>query len=273
MEGWQEDFVQVHGLRLHVIRTGSGGKPALLLLHGLTDNGRYWSRTATALEDMYDVVMLDQRGHGLSDQPVSGYSDADMAVDAAAVIQALDLAPAAVLGHSMGGAVTIVLAGTHPALMSPALLLDPALIHASNTDAEHYRQRRQAWYKRNLEAKKFAEEELARRCLTQHPAWDPEDCRYWAESNLEVYPEAIVQFTVQHPWQDTLPQMQCPTLLIHGEKARGSIIGEALAADIMRHAPHVKAAPIAKAGHSPQRDQFPAYIAAVRAFLSEPPRD
>jgi pimeloyl-ACP methyl ester carboxylesterase len=273
MEGWKEDVIQVHGLRLHCIRTGSGGKPGLLLLHGLTDNGRYWSRTAAALADMYDVVMLDQRGHGLSDRPVSGYSDADMAVDAAAVIQALNLAPAAVLGHSMGGAVTIVLAGTHPELMSRALLLDPALLHANNADAEHHRQRRQEWYKRHLEAKKLSEEELARLCIQQHPAWDPEDCRYWAESNLQVDPAAIVEFNVQHPWQDTIPQMRCPTLLIHGEKARGSIVDEALAADIMRHAPLVKAAPIANAGHSPQRDQFPSYIAAVRAFLSEPPRD
>ena len=273
MEGWKEDFVQVNSLRLHFIRTGSGGKPVLLLLHGLTDNGRYWSRTAAALEDIYDVVMLDQRGHGLSDRPVSGYSDEDMAVDAAAVIQALDLAPAAVLGHSMGGAVTIVLAGAHPELISRALLLDPALIHSNNADAEQHRQRRQEWYKRNLEEKKLSEEERARRCLKQHPEWDPEDCRYWAESNLQVYPEAILQFNVQHPWQDTLPQMQCPTLLIHGEKTRGSIVDEALAADIMSHAPNVKAAPIANAGHSPQRDQFPAYIGAVRAFLSEPPRD
>src|SRR5678810_82351 len=107
------------------IRDSSGDNPALLLLHGLTDHGRYWSRTAAALEDLYDVVMLDQRGHGLSDQPARGYSDEEMAADAAGVIEALALAPAAVLAHSMGGAVTNVLAGTRPDLVSRAVLLDP----------------------------------------------------------------------------------------------------------------------------------------------------
>src|SRR5262245_17590970 len=183
MPGWYENFIEVNSLRLHFIRTGSGDKPTLLLLHGLTDHGRYWSRTAAALEDLYDVVMLDQRGHGLSDQPVSGYSDEEMAADAAGVIEALALTPAAVLGHSMGGAVTNVLAGTRPDLVSRALLLDPVLNQTGNTNDGQQRDHRDAWYQRNLADKQLTEAELTQRCLDQHPQWDAEDCRYWAESN------------------------------------------------------------------------------------------
>jgi pimeloyl-ACP methyl ester carboxylesterase len=268
MEGWHEDVVEVNSLRLHFIRTGHGDNPALLLLHGLTDHGRYWARTAAALANLYDVVMLDQRGHGLSNQPTSGYSDEEMAADAAGVIEALALAPAAVLGHSMGGAVTTVLAGARPDLVSRAVLLDPVLNQTGKTHDGPPRDRRSDWYQRNLADKQLTAAELAQRCLDQHPRWDAEDCRYWAESNLQVYPEAIRQFYVRRPWQETLPLIQCPTLLIHGDKALGSIVGAELAAEIMHAAPYVKAARIAHAGHSAQRTQFPAYIAAVRNFLN-----
>jgi pimeloyl-ACP methyl ester carboxylesterase len=268
MEGWSQDFVEVNNLHLHCIRTGIGDKPALLLLHGLTDNGRYWSRTAAALEDLYDVCMLDQRGHGLSERPASGYSDEEMAADATKVIEALHLAPAAVLGHSMGGAVTIVLAGKRPDLVARALLLDPALNQTGKTSDAQPTDRREDWYQCNLAAKQLSEAELAWRCGQQHPEWDAADCGYWAESNLQVDPEAIRQFHVHRPWQETIPQIQCPTLLIHGEKARGSIVGDVLAAEITSAVPTVKAARIANAGHSIQRTRFPAYIAAVRGLLS-----
>src|SRR5439155_16774016 len=99
------------------------------------------------------VFMLDQRGHGLSDRPARGYSDEDMAADAAKVIEALTLAPAAVLGHSMGGAVTIVLAGKRPDLVARALLLDPALNQTGKAHDAQQTDRREDWYQRNLAAK------------------------------------------------------------------------------------------------------------------------
>jgi len=104
MPTFKDDFIEANGIRQHYWRTGNRTKPALVLCHGITDNGLCWTPVARALEADYDVIMLDARGHGLSDAPESGYATADLAADLAAFIHALDLEKPAVLGHSMGGA-------------------------------------------------------------------------------------------------------------------------------------------------------------------------
>ena len=70
---WIEGMVEANGIRQHYYRTG-GDRRTLILLHGFTDNGLSWARVARALERDYDVVMVDARGHGLSDGPETGYS-------------------------------------------------------------------------------------------------------------------------------------------------------------------------------------------------------
>src|SRR5579884_1862621 len=107
---WVEGDVTVAGVRLHYARGGQGS-PALLL-HGVTDSGRCWGRTAATLAARHDVVLLDQRGHGRSDAPRGGYDLSDFASDAAGVIRALGLAPAAVVGHSLGARVALLLAAS-----------------------------------------------------------------------------------------------------------------------------------------------------------------
>jgi len=79
MTEWVEGAVIANGVRLHYHRTG-GDKPALVIAHGVTDTGMTWSRVARALEQDYDVIMYDRRGHGLSGKPETGYTwqvDAD----------------------------------------------------------------------------------------------------------------------------------------------------------------------------------------------------
>ena len=70
---WREEKVIANGIRQHYYRTG-GEKPILILLHGFSENGLCWSRVAKALENDYDIIMVDIRGHGLSSGPETGYS-------------------------------------------------------------------------------------------------------------------------------------------------------------------------------------------------------
>ncbi len=89
MTAWTEGDVQASGITIHYYHTGDKNKPSVLLLHGITDSGRCWSRLAVDLAGGYDVIMTDARGHGHSGTSAAEVSIALLADDAAAVIGAL----------------------------------------------------------------------------------------------------------------------------------------------------------------------------------------
>jgi pimeloyl-ACP methyl ester carboxylesterase len=83
MSEWQQGDVLTNGIRMHYYRTG-GDKPQVVLAHGFSDSGLCWTPVARELEADYDVIMIDARGHGLSEAPTSGYSPKNMGADLAA---------------------------------------------------------------------------------------------------------------------------------------------------------------------------------------------
>ncbi|MER7395085.1 alpha/beta hydrolase [Streptomyces sp. NPDC000151] len=117
-----ESFVHLRGRRF-AYRDSGGPGPPLLALHGHFGRGRIFAPLAGALSGRYRVVALDQRGHGLSDNG-GDFTPEAYVEDAAAFLRTLDLGPAAVLGHSMGGAVAYLLAERHPALVSALVVAD-----------------------------------------------------------------------------------------------------------------------------------------------------
>jgi N-formylmaleamate deformylase len=68
------------GIDIHFRRTG-GDKPPLIALHGLIGSGACLSPLAHALEDHFDVIVPDARGHGGSSSPERGYLYSDLAGD------------------------------------------------------------------------------------------------------------------------------------------------------------------------------------------------
>src|SRR5947209_1193018 len=127
MTAWTEGDVQESGITIHYYRTGDKNNPSVLLLHGITDSGRCWSRMAADLSGSYDVIMTDARGHGHSGTSAAEVSIALLANDAAAVIGALGLQKPFLVGHSMGGITAATVAATYPDLVRVVVLEDPAL--------------------------------------------------------------------------------------------------------------------------------------------------
>ncbi len=121
---WKNDYVEVHNMKLNYYRTGSGEKPALVLVHGFSDSGICWLPVARELEHQFDVIMPDMRGHGLSARAADG-DRFDMAADLAELIQQLDLQRPVVGGHSMGAAVTFEFAVRSPHIPRALFLEDP----------------------------------------------------------------------------------------------------------------------------------------------------
>ncbi len=96
---------------------------AVLLLHGLSSNASFWTRLAAFLPDRR-LIALDQRAHGLSAAPDSGYEPATLAADAAAVIEAAGLERVVVAGHSWGATIALQLAADRPDLVAGLAIID-----------------------------------------------------------------------------------------------------------------------------------------------------
>jgi pimeloyl-ACP methyl ester carboxylesterase len=109
-----------------VIEFGGSG-PGILLLHGLMGRARTWWAVARWLTRYGRVAGLDARGHGRSPHRGGGpWHTEDFVADAAALIDARGLAPAIVIGHSMGGLHGWALAATHPDLVRAVVVEDMA---------------------------------------------------------------------------------------------------------------------------------------------------
>jgi pimeloyl-ACP methyl ester carboxylesterase len=111
------------GVHLGGVDFGGDG-PAALLLHGLAGHAGEWTATARWLTGRCRVVALDARGHGRSErQPLDVSREAHVG-DAAFAIESLGLAPAIVVGQSLGGQTALLLAADRPDLVRGLVLAD-----------------------------------------------------------------------------------------------------------------------------------------------------
>ncbi|MEX5635372.1 alpha/beta fold hydrolase [Parafrankia sp. FMc2] len=120
------------GTRLVVQDLGDG--PAVVLVPGFGLDHTLWDRTALLLASAgYRVVCVDQRGHGGSDKPFTGYEVTRLAADLGAVIDTLALDDATVVGHSFGGQVAFGLAAARRDLVGKLVLVGSSGVRASRS--------------------------------------------------------------------------------------------------------------------------------------------
>jgi 3-oxoadipate enol-lactonase len=211
--------VELAGTELHYERAGAG--EPLLLIQGMSANHMAWGRPfSSLLEQSFEVISFDNRGIGLSGRVTEAFSIAEMAADTAALLDALEIESAHVLGISMGGMIAQELALAQPRkLRSLTLgctycggegsqLMDPAdfqgLVEAmASGDAQRVFR---AMYELNLS-----------------PGFRAEESRYadftTMAAALPAPRETIglqVQAITAHDTRARLPGIATPTLVIHG---------------------------------------------------------
>jgi len=270
MAEWQDGTVETNGVKLHYTRTG-GDKAPIVLAHGLTDNRLAWTKLARVLEPTYDLIMVDARGHGLSDQPESGYAPLDHMRDLAGVIQALGLQKPIVMGHSMGAITTSLLCGEYPELVRAAVLEDPVWRWPTSPakSAAEKQQLYEGWRSRLAHRKTLSVEESFIRGRRERPLWSTEDHDSDVPAKHQVAMQAL-DFILAHEstWTQDVSKFQAPVLLIYGNPALGGIVGADVAAEARRINGLVEPVQIPSAGHSIRREQFAEYVAVLREFLA-----
>jgi pimeloyl-ACP methyl ester carboxylesterase len=172
----------------------------------------------------------------------------------------------------MGAVTTLVLAGIYPDMPRAILLEDPPdwwMPEKQNApeDTEHISMIVK-WIT-DLQSKPkqqiIADQRLAA------PRWSEAELGPWADSKLRFNPQVFSIFgpnpAAGVDWKLVLSQITCPALLITADPALGSIVTEESARALQARLPQLKIAHIPGAGHNIRREQFEAYLAAVRGFV------
>jgi len=255
------------GARIHYEVHGAGA-PVLLIM-GLGSNAYGWHRAIQWLAPHYEVIAFDNRGTGRSDVPDGAYSIAQMAADAAAVLDAVGHASAHVVGASLGGMIaqrfaltfperlrTLVLVCTTPGGQHAVRAGDDvlgALVQGGDDPSTVYR--RNAW---------FLYSETTR---TAFPERIEEDLVY--RNKIPTVPACYLgqlQAAMGHDTWEELPALTVPTLVVHGDAdvliptENGRLLAQRIAG--------AELVIIAGAGHMLQSDGGDTIREAVLAFLA-----
>ncbi len=116
-------FVEVNGIRCFYQLTGEGDQ-VVVLIHALGTDHRMWDRQVEALKPHFRVLRYDVRGHGQTDKPPGPYSLELFARDLAALLDALGIAAAHLVGLSMGGMIAQTFALSYPERVKSLVLAD-----------------------------------------------------------------------------------------------------------------------------------------------------
>jgi pimeloyl-ACP methyl ester carboxylesterase len=118
-------MIDVNETTLYYERTGDG--PPMLFVHGMCGDADVWADQTARLSGHFSCVRYDRRGHTRSARGAAAVTAALHADDAAALIEALDLAPCLLVGSSSGAVIGVDVARRHGHLLRGAVLSEPPL--------------------------------------------------------------------------------------------------------------------------------------------------
>ncbi len=111
------------GIRIHCAEHGGASGAPVVFLHGWPDSWFSFWRVLPLLPETVRAIAVDQRGFGESDHPDFGYTLPELAADAVALLDALDIERATIVGHSYGSFVAREVAITHPQRVTALVLI------------------------------------------------------------------------------------------------------------------------------------------------------
>jgi pimeloyl-ACP methyl ester carboxylesterase len=109
---------------LQVLDRGPRGGSPIVLIHCFSCAMDWWDGMRPTLEADHRVIAVDLLGHGGSEKPSSGYTPQNQAKVVSEALERLQVKDAEVVGHSLGGSVTVALAKEHPQLVDQAVIID-----------------------------------------------------------------------------------------------------------------------------------------------------
>ncbi len=265
--------VLLNGVHLY-IETAGAGTP-LVLLHGFTGSSTTWVPAIHRLTPGYLTVAIDLLGHGRSDAPIDAhrYGLEQTTRDLLAVLDALGIARAGILGYSMGGRVALGLAAAAPERVS-ALILESTSPGVRDDAARRARAAQDAALAAMLERDGVAAfvDRWEKLPLFSSQSRLPDAAHAALRAQrLQHTPTGLANSLrgigqgVQPPMHDRLPLLRVPTLLIAGALDPDYC---ALAREMHTVIPASKLVIVPDAGHAVHLEQPEVFIQTVLEFLA-----
>lgn len=270
-------FVASKGLQLHHLDWGGAGRHSIVLLHGIRLHAHCFGDFARRNRERYHVIALDARGHGDSAwADKEDYHLHDYYEDLHAVMEARDLEPVTLIGHSLGARTSMLYTHLHPERVKRLVLVDmgaglpemvgkrdfsrvtetpPPQDFASHAEATAYLG--------NI--LKLAPREMIEESVV-YGMRELENNRYtWKyDPALSGPPQPQPNKREWDMWE-VVRKIQCPTLLLRGEHSM--VVSPDIAERMGREMPDCRVETVPNAGHALFTDQPVEFNERVGRFM------
>jgi pimeloyl-ACP methyl ester carboxylesterase len=265
-----------NGESLAYIDRGEHSGPAVVLIHGYTDNARDWVPMLPYLSKRYRLILVDIRGHGQSSKPECCYTRLDFAYDIKLLLDGLGVRKADIVGHSLGSIIAQTFAEYWPERTAHVVLI------SSTGGSPPDRPKKPPQFDFAAEIRKLKEPIEADSPFMI--AWwdsptpvDPDFIRRQRKDAagiplrvwLAVLDQALPANNVFGDLQSTLPRLKAPTLLIWGSK--DPIMEEDVRQSLRDALPSAKVKIFDGLGHNPFWEDPRGVAEVVNAFLNGAP--
>ncbi|PIS09755.1 MAG: alpha/beta hydrolase [Bdellovibrio sp. CG10_big_fil_rev_8_21_14_0_10_47_8] len=248
-----------------------------VFLHGLMGYGLNWRKIATGLQDTERILIFDQRGHGKSWKPLTGYAPDDYADDLYLILQELGWDRIILVGHSMGGRNALAFAHKFPEKVERLVIEDMGPEGVASAP-DYYR-----WlldvvptpFANKLQAKEFFMNQF--KPLVKGRVENPETLGAYFYSNIQEQPDGsadwrfskqaiidtVVQGRANDQW-DAFRALPMPTLIVRGQDSKE--LSREIFEKMKLANPRVEGVEIPNAGHWVHSDQSDQFLEVIRKF-------
>lgn len=259
------DEIDLDGNRI-AIRTWKGNGPRILLIHGISSAGLTWNPIISALAVEFTPIAIDLRGHGNSSKPRHGYLYDDYIRDLGGVLDALEMRRPLIVGHSLGGIVSLWWAARHPDVAAALVIEDSPL-----RSGENFMPTFDDWLALNA----MQPHDLRGRYAEENPHWSrelvDERTALMSTTARNVFVELRAD-SLAHHGIDRIAEIEgilSPALLIHGDVDTGGMVVPADADGFTRRVLNARTIRIPGGGHTLHRDRLDEFLDAALPFLRE----
>jgi pimeloyl-ACP methyl ester carboxylesterase len=276
-------YYESQGLKLHYADWGNDAAPLLVLIHGGRDHCRSWDETARALQPYFHIIAPDLRGHGDSDWAKgSSYSLSDYLYDLTRLARSVSAHKLTIVGHSMGGMIGLMYAGTYPDKVERLAVLDGVTV-LPGTQLAPIHERTADWVEQldRIAERKIRHYrsvgEAAERMIAHNKRLTPDRALYLATHGVKRNADGGYSWKFDEYQQARAPyrlssddhialwsRIICPTLLLRGEE---SFLPDPETMGVLAHFKQVHLVRIAGAGHWLHHDKPAEVIGALRTFF------